>query len=448
MEYFNPISAVIEGTGALFNSSKKRFVWRFELDLEEHSVELECSFLTNKRRVTYDGNLIFRGLKQLWSNDFQYQFKQKAHVITVFNHRNDANLLIDSLSFDIVYSKKILGNVKGFGNKDRGRDVREKVLEVEGGIEAKGDKGPKPARFLSDEEYEKAVSLSRSDRGPKKSLRDILEKNQSEKPGTGKNRDLFSAGDEKNKDLIEWDGPKGNRSEKCVVGEDFLNLGSEDTFKNKGVSGNNKITEDLFQLGFEKSPSLNENFRSNHFGGDFLELEPSKPKNSDFLDLGPGAQMGLNFLELEPSGVKNSDIFDMAPGPQVNLNKKRVGEDFLSLGETAHQATLIFDEPQKNLDFLCLDSEKSSFKAPQIPKPEAFLMENFDFKAETSIPTFSNLSIHPSHDLLFEEPTPTKVQVPETKPSQYPSLDIFSPVPVPTPTINSNSPSPFTAPSR
>lgn len=451
MEYFNPISAVIEGTGALFNSSKKRFVWRFELDLEEHSVELECSFLTNKRRVTYDGNLIFKGIKPLWSNDFQYQFKQKAHIITVFNHRNDANLLIDSLSFDILYSKKILGHVKNFGNKEKGREVESKVFAGRSEVDVNAEKGPKPARFLTDEEYEKAVSLSKNQIGPKKSLRDILEKNQNEKSGTGKNRDLLSMGNEQHKDLFEWDESKNNRSERAVVGEDFLNLGVENKVKKEGFFENNEINEDLFQFGPVKSTILDENFKNNNFGGDFLDLEPSKPNNSDFLDLGTGTRTGLkkveeNFLELEPSKPKNSDFFDLGSGSQNNL--KSIGEDFLSFGEKTHKSTLIFDEPEKNLsknlDFLDLDSE-SNFKTPQIPRTDVFLIENYDFKADRSLPTFTTPSDRLTHDLLFEKPTVTKLQISETKPAEYPVLDIFSPIPTKT---DSSSPSPFTAPSQ
>ena len=106
MEYFNPIQALIEGTGAIINSSKKHFTWRFELDAEEHSVELECSFLTNKRRVTFDGHLIHKGSKPL-GRDFQYRFNHHKHILTVENHRTEANLLVDSLSFDEIYTKRI-----------------------------------------------------------------------------------------------------------------------------------------------------------------------------------------------------------------------------------------------------------------------------------------------------------------------------------------------------
>ena len=70
---FDPISVKIAGIGATFISSKKHFEWVFSVDGEKHTVELECSFLTNKRRVLVDNQLKYNGIKVIgmtFSKDF------------------------------------------------------------------------------------------------------------------------------------------------------------------------------------------------------------------------------------------------------------------------------------------------------------------------------------------------------------------------------------------
>ncbi|CAG9312500.1 unnamed protein product [Blepharisma stoltei] len=103
---FKPLHVSSEGVGLKFRSSKKHFIWKFELDLEEHTVELECSFLTNKRRVTFDRTLLFTGMKPI-GGVFQYRFFHNKHVITIDNPRTDADLLVDSLSFNFLYQQRI-----------------------------------------------------------------------------------------------------------------------------------------------------------------------------------------------------------------------------------------------------------------------------------------------------------------------------------------------------
>ena len=164
MEHFNPINALIESTGAMINSSKKRFSWRFELDSSEHSVELECSFITNKRRVTFDGVLIYKGTKSI-GKDFQYRFNHIKHILTVENHRTDANLLVDGFSFDEIYSRRMWDRT--FIKKNNPNTI-ENIKE------------PKPAKVLSEEEYSNAVKIegANNEQHKQKSLHDILYKDK------------------------------------------------------------------------------------------------------------------------------------------------------------------------------------------------------------------------------------------------------------------------------
>jgi len=112
MEFFKPLNVFIDGIGATFKSSKKQFVWKFELDEENHQVELECSFLTNKRRVFFDKELKFKGYKP-FGEAFSHRFFYNKHIITVENNGTDADIIIDNYSFNEIYGRKIWERMYG-----------------------------------------------------------------------------------------------------------------------------------------------------------------------------------------------------------------------------------------------------------------------------------------------------------------------------------------------
>ena len=208
-DYFNPIQALIEGTGALINSSKKRFTWRFELDSEEHSIELECSFITNKRRVSFDGSPVFKGSKPI-GRDFQYRFQHNKHIITIENHRTDANLLVDSMSFDEIYTKRIWS--RSFDHKPS-ESIKEPAVD------------PRPARPISEEEYSNATNLTEFH--PEDNRKKIL-------------HEIHHSGSNK---------PKS----KPKIAEDFLEL-EEKQDKPVDLLGSSSKTGDL--LGFDEGPDI------------------------------------------------------------------------------------------------------------------------------------------------------------------------------------------------
>ena len=330
MEYFNPISVVIQGTGAVFNSSKKHFIWRFELDQEEHSAELECSFLTNKRRVTFDGNLIYKGFKSLLTSDFSYQFKHKNHILTVFNHRNDANLIVDSLSFDLVYGQKIIQKASALRIKPKNDERLEKHLKEDNFYknEAKKEEinAPKPARFISDEEYNQAISLSdKFVAGPTKSLREILEKNQNQ----GKSpKGVFERDVVENKDF--FGDEVGGRKDGVRVDDDFLNLDDADRKsggqleKEQGGLGLIDFGEVRNETGIRKHTSMKV-MKPSPLGQDFLEVD-NPPSSTDLLSINPSSPNpdpnDLLFLNPSPSGQTQDPFLPLSnqPEPSVNLN--------------------------------------------------------------------------------------------------------------------------------
>ncbi|CAG9328464.1 unnamed protein product [Blepharisma stoltei] len=115
---FKPTQVTMEDVDERFKSSKKHIIWHFKLDNEKHTAELECSYLTNKRRVTFDGTLMFTGYKPI-GGVFQYRFFHMKHVVTIDNPGADADLLVDSLSFNDLYWQKILEIMYGKDSASR-----------------------------------------------------------------------------------------------------------------------------------------------------------------------------------------------------------------------------------------------------------------------------------------------------------------------------------------
>ena len=60
---FKPLKSHQELIGPRIRGSKKRFEWEFELEGRKYLITLECSFLTNKRRVYVDKVKHYEGYK-------------------------------------------------------------------------------------------------------------------------------------------------------------------------------------------------------------------------------------------------------------------------------------------------------------------------------------------------------------------------------------------------
>ena len=282
-DYFNPIQALIEGTGAVINSSKKRFTWRFELDSQEHSVELECSFITNKRRISFDGSPVFKGSKPM-GRDFQHRFQHNKHIITIENHRTDANLLVDSMSFDEIYTKRIWS--RSFDHKPS-----DPIKE--------SDNDPRPARHISEEEYSTAARITgiESESKQKKSLHDILHTGSNKgKPRPKIAEDFLELEENKEKQV-----PLPVNSSKPI---DLLGFEGTDIFGIQSSSPGRKKPQD------RQNSDLLFDEKIDIFSGSSSHPsapQPKYPTNTDFLIESPP-----HIYESSPNLL---DSFDTAPVP-------------------------------------------------------------------------------------------------------------------------------------
>jgi hypothetical protein len=87
---FNPIRMQENDIGATIKGSKRRFAWNFELDGVSNNIVMEASLLTNKRKVTLNGESKFQGFKSL-GGSFRYSFYMGQHIVTLENSHGRAD---------------------------------------------------------------------------------------------------------------------------------------------------------------------------------------------------------------------------------------------------------------------------------------------------------------------------------------------------------------------
>ena len=106
MNTFKPIFYRCEDIGSIIKKSSKRFSWKILIDSEEISVELICVLGRNQRIIFINNTQVFSGTKPLFK-DFNHTFNMKKHIFTIENNKKTADLIIDSISFNEVYNKKL-----------------------------------------------------------------------------------------------------------------------------------------------------------------------------------------------------------------------------------------------------------------------------------------------------------------------------------------------------
>ncbi|OMJ81960.1 hypothetical protein SteCoe_17443 [Stentor coeruleus] len=434
MEYFNPVSALIEGTGALFNSSKRRYTWRFVLDSQEHSVELECSYITNKRRVTFDGSLIFKGTKPL-GKDFQYRFQHEKHIITVENRKNDANLHVDSLSFNEIYGKKIWEKTHSL------KAQQDSISNI---------KDPRPARYISEDEYNVAIKISEPIiQEQKKSLHEILYKDSERSRPKHKISDNFL---DIEKDQVQVDNDLLGFSEpKKTNDNDLLGFSNEER---KEVRNPN-INEEFLSLHNNKSEDLrffSENPPKSDLGffpsekpmKKDLGLFPDSPAKKDlniFSENIPKPGLGLfadnppkqdlNFFTATPP-IQNLGLFSSVP-PNQDISlfstappNQDIGlfSDTLSKINQKEKKTVQVIKSTPALDkFLAEDDEYSN--EDEDPRTNSKTHQNIDIFAESGVLPKDPLEIlEKCNEALKQQHSQKTLDLFSSQPSQ--DLNIFS----------------------
>lgn len=109
---FVPKTVTTNCVGDRFKNSKKHITWVIELDNQEHTIDLSISVLTNRRRVFFNGDLRYQGFKPI-GRAFEYTFSHRRHIILVRSTGNGSDVIVNNLSFNASYSKKLWDRIYG-----------------------------------------------------------------------------------------------------------------------------------------------------------------------------------------------------------------------------------------------------------------------------------------------------------------------------------------------
>jgi hypothetical protein len=95
-----------QSVGKRIKSSKKRFLWRFEIDGNQHQVDLYCSRLSGRRKLFFDGDLK-HDTYTTGGMGTSYPIRYGRHVFLIVQVGDcDYDLRIDNLSFKEMLSKQ------------------------------------------------------------------------------------------------------------------------------------------------------------------------------------------------------------------------------------------------------------------------------------------------------------------------------------------------------
>jgi hypothetical protein len=85
-------------------------IWDFELDGQSHRVLLDSSYITSRRKVAFDGSLLFKGSKAL-RKEFVYCFIVLNHSFKVVEGKHILDFYVDNFSFKQLYISAQVGTL-------------------------------------------------------------------------------------------------------------------------------------------------------------------------------------------------------------------------------------------------------------------------------------------------------------------------------------------------
>lgn len=87
--------------GEHIKKSKKQFIWKFELDGLQHTIEFLVSKLTGKKKILQDGISLYEQKKMTTS--FQFPFNIGKHMWVIAYSSKEVDLRIDNNTFESLY---------------------------------------------------------------------------------------------------------------------------------------------------------------------------------------------------------------------------------------------------------------------------------------------------------------------------------------------------------
>ena len=105
---FKPLAYEVNNVGKHIKSTKKKYLWKFELDNKEYEITLYISKLSGKRKILLNGD-IHSTEKRSSSTFGSYPLRIGTHSLLVFEvDDNKFDLRVDNLSFEATYNSQKL----------------------------------------------------------------------------------------------------------------------------------------------------------------------------------------------------------------------------------------------------------------------------------------------------------------------------------------------------
>jgi hypothetical protein len=90
--------------GERIKKSKKQFIWKFEIDGLQHTIEFLVSKLSGKKKVIQDGVVLLEQKKI--TKSFEFPFNIGKHMLVITYGLKGGDLRIDNNSFENLYQGK------------------------------------------------------------------------------------------------------------------------------------------------------------------------------------------------------------------------------------------------------------------------------------------------------------------------------------------------------
>ncbi len=113
---FKPTYYEMREVGKRIKSTKKLYIWRFDLDGKKHEVQLYTSVLSGKKKVVHNGRVLFTDKK--FKGAFQFPFSISKNSLNIVQHGDKYEIRINNMSFAHLWENEKTRQAFNWDNKD------------------------------------------------------------------------------------------------------------------------------------------------------------------------------------------------------------------------------------------------------------------------------------------------------------------------------------------
>lgn len=95
-----PLYCDIRDVGKTIASTKKLFIWKFNLDGKDYTIELYNSMLSGKKKIAQNGQVVYEN--NSYQGAFQFPFTIGRNSLSIVQHGDRYELRINNQSFEHI----------------------------------------------------------------------------------------------------------------------------------------------------------------------------------------------------------------------------------------------------------------------------------------------------------------------------------------------------------